>query len=464
MTDLALLTAAECAGGFRAGAFSPVDVAGACLARIGRLAALNAFCIVDADGALAAARASEARWQKDAPLSPLDGVPATVKDLVSMAGFPFRRGSRTTPESADGIADAPAVARLREAGAVILGKTTTPEYGHKAVTESTLCGVTRNPWDPAKTPGGSSGGAAVAAATGMGVLHLGTDAGGSIRIPAAFTGVFGLKPTAYRVPMHPASAFGHLAVQGPLTRTVADARAMMDVIARHDPRDWAAPPLGPSDMDRRTAAKGLRVGHLRTLGDAPVSAGVEACVDAAVRALEGLGAEVTPLALDMREAADMFETIWSGTALALVQAAGPQAEAMEPSLLAIAERGRAVDAGRFAAALAGCAVLADRLQALFARFDVLTLPAMPIAAFAVGRDQPGDPDPRGWPAWTPFSYPFNLTRHPAASLPCGLTPEGLPVGLQIVAPPFRDGLALDVAEALEAVLPMPLPPCVREDA
>ncbi|HKP65749.1 MAG TPA: amidase family protein, partial [Casimicrobiaceae bacterium] len=231
MSQLALLSAVELLDGYRQKAFSPVDVARDCLTQIERHgAALNAFVHVDAEGALAAARASEGRWRRGAPAGALDGVPVTIKDLILTRGMPTRRGSKALDATGPWETDAPVTARLREAHAVILGKTSTPEMGWKAVTDSPLLGVARNPWKPAMTPGGSSGGAGIAAATGMGALHVGTDGGGSIRIPASFCGIFGLKPSFGRVPAWPLSPFGTVAHTGPMTRSVEDAAIMLNVI------------------------------------------------------------------------------------------------------------------------------------------------------------------------------------------------------------------------------------------
>ena len=225
-TDPATFSAAELLRLYRTQALSPVEATEAVLARIERFEpAVNAFCLVDPERALAAARASEARWRRGEPQGLLDGVPTTIKDLILTRGWPTLRGSRAIAPGQPWEEDAPATARLREHGAVLIGKTTTPEFGWKAVTDSALTGITRNPWDLARTPGGSSGGAAAACALGMGALHVGTDGGGSIRIPASFAGIFGLKPSFGRVPAAPLSPFGTVAHLGPMTRSVAGCRA-----------------------------------------------------------------------------------------------------------------------------------------------------------------------------------------------------------------------------------------------
>src|SRR5436190_6855092 len=241
--DLAMMSAVDLLAQYRAKKLSPVEATRSALARIDRLnPRFNAFRLVDEAAALASARASEARWMKGEPISLVDGVPATVKDLLITKGWSTLRGSKAVEPNQAWDEDAPCVARLREEGAVLLGKTTTPEFGWKGVTDSPLTGITGNPWDETKTPGGSSGGAAVAAACGMGALHLGTDGGGSIRIPAGFTGIFGFKQSYGLVPASPLSPFGTLAHIGPMTRTVADAALMLSVIAKPDLRDWYAIP------------------------------------------------------------------------------------------------------------------------------------------------------------------------------------------------------------------------------
>src|SRR5215472_13072616 len=249
--DFAWLSAVSLLDLYRGKAATPVEVTRALLDRLDRLQPkINAFCIVDRDGALAAAAASERRWLDGKPAGPLDGVPVTIKDLMLMRGFATLRGSRLVDPDQDWSEDAPATARLREAGAVILGKTTTPEFGWKALGDSPLTGITRNPWDLSRTPGGSSAGAAAACAAGIGPLHVGSDGAGSIRIPCAFTGVFGLKPSFGRVPAHPPSPMGLLSHVGPMARTVADAALMLGVLTTPDHRDpYALPAEGKNYAD-----------------------------------------------------------------------------------------------------------------------------------------------------------------------------------------------------------------------
>jgi aspartyl-tRNA(Asn)/glutamyl-tRNA(Gln) amidotransferase subunit A len=460
-TDLALLSAADLAAGYRDRRFSPVEVIDAVLARIARLdPRLNAFRLVDGEAARAAARESEARWRRGEPAGLLDGVPTTVKDLVITRGWPTLRGSRTISADQPWTEDAPAVARLREAGAILIGKTTTPEFGWKGVTDSPLTGITRNPWNPDHTPGGSSGGAAVAAAAGMGALHIGTDGGGSIRIPASFTGIFGLKPTFGRVPAYPASPFGTLAHLGPMTRTVGDGALMLTVLAGPDSRDWYA--LPPTGTDYRAGLEdgvaGLRIAYAPTIAKAPVEPAVAAAVAAAARLFAELGAVVEEVDPGLPDSAETFRRHWYPGAAAVLQAYSPaQRSAMDPGLVEIAAEGAALGLLDHLAAVKQREALGQTMNRFHRRWDLLLLPTMPLTAFAAGSEVPAAGGAARWIDWTPFTYPFNLTRQPAASVPCGLSPDGLPIGLQIVGPLYQDGLVLRAARAFERARPFALP-------
>lgn len=307
-------TAADLATVYRRGTLDPRQVTDAHLARIDALQpALNAFVLVDAEGARAAAADAAARWAAGAPRSPLDGVPVTVKDIVAMAGFPVRSGSTVTPTDVC-TADAPSVARLREAGAVILGKTTTPEFGWKGMTDSSLTGVTRSPWNPAHTPGGSSGGAAAALAAGIGAVAHANDGGGSVRIPASYCGLVGVKPTFGRVPHHPLdSPFSLTIATGPIARTVLDAATFLNEIARPDTRDpWAAPYDGRdwrSGVD--DGVRGLRIAATTTFGGAAVvDAEIESAWRATLDALADRGAEVVEVGAVIAPLRPRFEAHW----------------------------------------------------------------------------------------------------------------------------------------------------------
>ena len=375
-------------------------------------------------------------------------------------GWPTRRGSPTVDPAGPWTDDAPAVARLREHGAVLLGKTTTPEYGHKGVTDSRVSGITRNPWDTSRTPGGSSGGAAAALAAGLGPLAIGTDGGGSIRIPASFSGVFGIKPTFGRVPAWPASPFGTVSHVGPMARCVADAALMLGVLAEPDPRDWhALPPDGADyarDLDR--PLRGATVAWSRALGmsGAPLDPETAALTEAAARRFESLGATVEEADPEWpHEPGAVFDTYWSIGAAMLAETIGPEkAAALEPSLRKYVEAGRRLDGlavKRAELRRAGNGLAFNRL---FERFDLVLSPTMPMPAFAAGEPAPDD-SLAGEPLrWTPFTFPINLTRNPAASTPCGLTRAGLPVGLQVIGPLYGDAAVLRACRACERAAPL----------
>jgi len=463
--DIALLSAQELIGHYRDGGLSPVEATQATLARIeAHNPTLNAFILVDADIALAEARNSEERWRIGAPRGRLDGVPTSIKDILLTKGWPTLRGSKATPRDQPWDEDAPAVARLREHGAVLIGKTTTPEFGWKGVTDSALSGVTRNPWNPARTPGGSSGGAAVAVATGMGALALGTDGGGSVRIPAAFTGIFGLKPTFGRVPAYPLSPFGTLAHIGPMTRTVTDAAILLGVISEPDSRDWyALPPQGAGKSLDYTAGlnrgvKGLRIAFSPTLGGQPVDPEIATLVAAAANRFADLGAHVEEVDPDLPDCAEPFRMHWYAGAAALLSGFNDKQRAViEPGLRDIAAEGASYSVLDYLAAVKKREAIGVAMNRFHETYHLLLTPSLPIPAFEAGLERPPGTDQDRWVDWTPFSYPFNLTRQPAASIPCGLTSAGLPAGLQIVGPLYADALVLRAARAYEKVAPFQMP-------
>lgn len=458
MTDLNWLSAEEMAAGFRAGAVTPVEVLEDCLAQAARWEGrLNALTLTDAEGALVQAQASAARWQAGAPLSPLDGVPVLIKDLLLTRGQPCLRGSWTVDAAGPWEQDAPAVARLREAGAVLMARTATPEIGWKGVTDSPRQGITRNPWDITKTPGGSSGGASAALAAGYAPLALGTDGGGSIRIPAGFTGTYGLKPSFGRVPAWPLSPFGTVAHVGPMTRNARDAALLLDVISRPDARDWHALPHDrASHLPEAPSLKGLRIAFSPRLGYAAVDPEVAALARAAVEAMAAAGAIVTETDPGFADPVECFRTLWwagAGAALAHV----PDHSRLDPGLARALDEAKGITLDAYLAATRERGALGAQMRGFMQGYDLLVTPSLPIAAFAAGELAPPGSDPRlAWLPWTPFSYPFNLTQQPAASVPCGFTAAGLPVGVQLVGPMFADRAVLAASAALEAALDLPL--------
>jgi aspartyl-tRNA(Asn)/glutamyl-tRNA(Gln) amidotransferase subunit A len=465
--DLAMMPAHALVKLFKKGKASPLEATKAALARIERFnPVLNCMQHVDAEGALKQAKAAERRWAKGKPLSPLDGVPTSIKDMVQTIGMPTRMGSAATNADGPWETDAPSAARLREAGAVLIGKTTSPEYGWKGVTDSKLFGITRNPWDIHKTPGGSSGGGTAAEAVGIGNLALGTDGAGSVRIPCSFCGLFGLKPTFARVPLYPPSAQGTLSNAGPMTRTVRDAALMMNVIARPDPRDCYSIPTDDKEdylkgLDK--GVKGLRIAYSPDLGFVEkdkIDPEVAQAVANAAKTFRQLGAKVTEASpkLNGLDPRDIENAHWTGNCSVLVAGFPPDKQAlMDPGLLRAAEHGSRLPLATYVRAGHQRQTLGVIFNLFFQDVDLLLTPTMPMPAFEVGR-------PAAWGGdgvdigWTPFTLTFNLTRQPAATIPCGTTKAGLPIGLQIIGPHYADSRVLRAATAFEETMPIVPPP------
>lgn len=463
MTDLAALTATQLVEGYAAGAFSPVEATQAALERIDALQPrLNAFVRVDAEQALAQAEVSAQRWRRGAAAGVVDGVPVSVKDILLQQGGPTLRGSWASGTEGPWEEDAPSVARLREQGAVFLGKTTTPEFGWKGVTDSPRHGSTGNPYDPERTAGGSSGGGAAAVALGAGPLTLGTDGGGSVRIPASFCGIFALKPTYGRVPLYPASAFGTLAHVGPMARDARDAALLLDVISRPDSRDWSqlAPPAGSFLDTLSEPVAGLRVAYSPDLGgQVEVDGEVAAAVQRAVEQLAELGARVEQEDPPLPDPVEAFQVLWfSGAARVTQHFSAEQREAMDPGLREVCEQGAGYSALDYLAAVDVRMALGKAMGAFHERYDLLVTPTLPITAFERGPEVPHGSAGRRWTSWTPFTYPFNMTQQPAASVPCGTDRRGLPIGVQLVGARHHDALVLRAAHALyQAGVPAAVP-------
>mgnify|MGYP002735237917 FL=1 len=465
-TDLTQCPAHELLQLYRSGQASPVEATQAVLARIERLnPQINAFCVVDPDAALASARASEARWQahrsSGAPVGELEGVPTTIKDLILTRGWPTLRGSRTIDPQQAWDVDAPATARLREAGAVLLGKTTTPEFGCKGETNSPATGITRNPWNTAHTPGGSSGGAAAAVAAGLGPLAVGTDGAGSVRIPAAFCGNVGLKPSFGRVPAYPLSPFGSVAHLGPHTMSVRDAALMMNVLKKPDARDWTSLPPESTDytVGLEDGIRGLRIAYSPTLGYARnVHPEITAAVDAGVRQLQALGAHVEQVDPGFDDPLDITTGLWFLGAHTVWSGLTPEQQAVtDPDFRAEAALGAQLSAAQVQQLNLRRGALGSHMRQFMQRYDLLVTPSVAVPAFEARPAGTVPMDPQAMLGWTPFSYPFNLTQQPAITVPCGLTSKGLPMGLQIVGPMFGDALVLRAARAFESVHPVPRP-------
>lgn len=459
--DLAMMSATELVAQYRKKSLSPVDVTHAVLDRIQKQnETLNAFCFMDEEFTRASAKASEDRWQKGRPIGLVDGVPTTIKDTYLVKGWPTRRGSLTSPSEGPWEEDAAATERLREHGAVFLGKTTTPEFAWKAVTDSQLTGITRNPWNVKRTPGGSSGGACVAAATGMGALHLGGDGAGSIRIPAAFCGVYGFKANYGRVPVYPQLAPGTLTHLGPVTRTVADAALMLMVIAEKDTRDWLALPHQRQDyrIGLEEGIRNLRIGFSKDFGYVEVDPEIADLAAKAVKVFEDLGAvveEADPGFDNPRRAFDVY--YYSLFSFMLEAMSGEERDLLDPGLVEIAEEGKKFGIQDLMNAEMTRAAIALQMDRFHQTYDLLISPQVPLTAFEAGVEYPRNSGMTRWLDWTPFTYPFNFTGQPAASVPCGFNHEGLPIAIQIVGPRFSEPLVLRASRAYESVHPFKMP-------
>jgi len=458
--DLLFMSAARAAAQIRAGKLSPVDYVDAVLAGIARAnPALNAFSHVMADEARRDAITAERAVRRGDPLGPLHGVPVHIKDLVEVAGVPFRRGTAIFADAV-GAKDDITVTRLRAAGAIVVGKTATPEFGVKALTDGPGFGITRNPWNPERTPGGSSGGAAAATAAFMGPLHQGSDAAGSIRIPAAFSGVFGHKPTFGLVPNYPLPPhIGNLANMGPITRTVTDAALMLNVLAQPDSRDFMSAPAVAQDENYlnglEAGIEGVRIAYSPTLGgngwaDDDVASAVKAAADV----LADLGAIVEEADPEIPDTRPIIDAIWSTADTWLISQISPEKrELMDPGLLAIAEEGRKYGVTELVDSYAKRVLLGNAMARFHQTYDLLLTPQMPLEAFTAGRNVPEGRDMKEWVDWSPFTYPFNLTMQPACSVPCGLGNTRMPVAFQLIGRHWEDALLLRTARAYEKARP-----------
>ena len=455
MTDLALLPCERLLDLYRGRKASPVEVLAAVTHRIERQnPTLNAFAHLDLEQAQAAARESEKRWANGKPQGLLDGVPLTVKDLGLVRGMPTLRGSLSVDRKGPWMEDAPSAARVREQGAVLIGKTAVPEFGCKGTTDSRLQGVTRNPWNPEMTPGGSSGGAVAAVASGMSCADVASDAGGSIRNPCAMTGVVGVKPSFGRVPDYPPSPIGSMAVIGPICRTVRDAALLMNVLSMPDSRD----PAGTLDREDFLAGiddevRGLAVAVSPTLGYARVDGEVLDAFEHALGALKLRSMERVDTLFP--DPAPLVGTFLSVGLARIYRALGPTRVAddrMDPAFIGAVRRGEQVTLQEYLDAVAARKQLIAAANRLFQRCELLLTPTLPVAAFPVGTD-----DPPGIKAWKPFSGWVNLAKLPAASVPCGTTKHGLPIGLQIVGRRFSEAKVLRMARAVERACNFQLP-------
>jgi aspartyl-tRNA(Asn)/glutamyl-tRNA(Gln) amidotransferase subunit A len=454
--DVAFLSAEELVAAYRARRLSPVEVTETVLARIDRVnPVVNAFTTITADRAMEGARAAESAYAAG-DAGPLAGVPFSIKDLTPTRGIRTARGSLVDPDWVPDE-DPPVVERLYAAGGVMLGKTNTPELGWKGDSGNRVFGPTYNPWKLDRTAGGSSGGAGAAVATGLGPIAQGSDGAGSIRIPASFCGIYGLKQSFGLVPQFPPSAVGDLSHIGPMTRTVTDAALMLNAMAGADARDrlsWSSGIDYTQGLNDGIA--GLRIAYSPTLGYVDIDDDVAQSVGEGVKTLKSLGAEVVEVDPGVPDPADILDTLWAGAMAGYFYGRLDQvAELIDQGLLATVKRTGHLTAAELANAQQRRNTYYTGMREFMRDYDLLVTPSMPSTAFTAGLDEPD-----GWQRktiapldWTPFTFPFNITGQPAATLPVGFDRQGLPIGLQLVGRWRDDPTVLRASRAFERAQP-----------
>jgi Asp-tRNA(Asn)/Glu-tRNA(Gln) amidotransferase A subunit family amidase len=457
--DLCYMAAVDLAAAIRERRLSPVELIEALLDRIDRInPRINAYCTLAADRARVDAQRAEEAVMAGGPLGPLHGVPISIKDLTLTAGIRTTMGSKAFEDYVP-TEDALIVERSRRAGAVVVGKTNTPEFGCKGVTDNAIFGHTRNPWDPSRVAGGSSGGAGAAVAAGISPLAEGSDLGGSIRTPASVCGIVGLKPSLGRVARYPApNGWTALSVNGPMTRTVGDAALLLSVFAGPDERDPQSLPDTGEDFARAVdgGVSGLRVAWSADLGYAEVDPEVRHIAQAAVKTFADLGCEVEEADPGFEDPRPLLIELTAPYRAAIMEPHLAWRDLMDPVLVSRLDTASSMSAVDYEKATHARTAMTRLVAGFFERHDLLVTPTTPAAAFPLGRDFPDEIDGHkleGSLDWAPFTVPFNVTGQPAISVPCGHTSEGLPVGLQIVGRRFADGLVLRAAAAFEAAAP-----------
>jgi len=456
-TDLAFRSALELRQAILSREVSPVEVMQATLARADRFEPkLNCFAAYTPERALEEARRAERDLMAGRQAGALHGVPISIKDLIAVKDLPLAFGSRAMASNVAAV-DAPSVERVRNAGACLIGKTTTSEFGCKAVGDSPLTGITRNPWNTKKTPGGSSCGAAASVAAGITPFALGTDGGGSVRIPCALTGLFGIKAQFGRVPVYPVAATPTLAHVGPLARTVRDAALLLSVISGHDRRDPFAVAEEVPDFvgacDR--PVRGMRVAWSRTLGYARPDPDVAQITEQAAKVFEDLGCEVVEVekVLDQDPISLWVSEFYAGVGVRLKKQLLEQRELLDPAVADVLKDALRQTSEEYYTNVFRRYELREVLRIFFEQYDLLLTPSLPCAAFDVGLNMPPQHADRSIVSWVYYTYPFNLTGQPAASIPAGVSGEGLPVGLQMVAKINQEGDIFRAASAFEAAKP-----------
>jgi len=445
---------------YHSGELSPINVTKKCLEQIKKHnPVLNAICYTNTQNSLKWAKESETRWQQGKQLSPIDGVPFTVKDLIYTKDWPTLHGSNTVSSDQKWQKESPCVARMRDAGAILIAKTTTPEFGHKGVTTSLRHGVTRNPWDPKKTSGGSSGGAAVAAAMNMGLLHIGNDGGGSIRIPASFTGVFGFKPSPRLVPAWPVDDYiaNQMSVTGPITRSVTEAALIMDIISQPDPRDYTSLPhhgLHFTKHLKKPFSK-LKIAYISHLDGLNKNDEISQIISKALEHFSEI-ADVEPLKLNIPTG--IFRIFWLAAAQHTITQLKPtEQNKLDPSMKIWGEMSKNINLSDYMLARDKRLELIEKMNNILDEYDFILSPTTTTTAFDVGQDNPQHSDGKEWQNWAPFTSLVNLAQLPAASIPCGFTAGKLPVGLQIIGSNLADVDVLRLAYFFEQNNPIMQP-------
>lgn len=456
MTDFSYMSALKMAELIRRREASPVEIMETCLQRIQELEPqLNAFVTLTADSAMADARRCEDMVMRGVDLGPLHGVPMSVKDLIAVGGVKQAFGSRTM-ENNIADADAPAVERLRAAGACILGKTTTTEFGCKPSSDSPLTGITRNPWNLDKTTGGSSAGAAASIAAGAYPAGLGTDGGGSIRIPCSFCGLFGIKAQFGRVPVYPPSATPTLAHVGPITRTVRDAALVLGVISGFDARDPSsvAEPTPDFSAACEEPVKGMRIAWSPTLGYAEPTDEVAAIATEAVQVFEDLGCEVAHVDEVMKDTFDMWiAEFYAGVGTKLKEPLTHNSDIIDPTLVDMLASALDQTIDEYYRTVFARYEFREHMRKFFNDFDILLTPTLPVAAFDADLLQPPNLPEKSIVNWISYTYPMNLCGLPSASIPCGFTGDGLPIGLQLTGRVNSETDIFRAASVLETARP-----------
>ena len=450
------MTAVAISSAVRSGEISAVEVTEAILDRIEAVdPQLNAFCISMADSARATALSIDEQVSRGEDPGRLAGVPISIKDNLYIEGERTTFGSKWFEDNVTSE-DTPLVARLKEAGAVLIGRTNSPEFGWKGATDNLVFGTTRNPWNTDRTPGGSSGGASAAVAAGMGPVGIGTDGGGSIRIPAAFCGLFGIKASFGRVPNYPATTVDSLRHKGPLTRTVGDAALVLDVIAGPDDRDSLSLPADTISYSEvlEEGISGWKIAYSPDMGFGEVDPEVAALCAAAAERFSETGATVDTVSLDWPDPYECWNIyFYGGIAGSLGPRLAAEGDQLDPGLKALVDEGVKLSGGEFARAALDRFAYWQQVVALYEDYDLLVTPGTAVPPFPVGLDNAAPmPGQEARPLlWTPFTYPFNLTGQPASVIPCGFTDDGLPVSLQVVGRRYDDAGVLRASRAYERI-------------